>query len=383
MRNVGRSISTAMAALTLGLTLTGASALAQAPAPAAAPPAAATNEWASAVAASAMTPDDIGLRLRVHGPVLAIVAPAVAGDPVRVVLNKDPQVVALFTRELAAEVGKAGKVPQVGGHVAVAGVVGEYTGELQITVTKVDDVAIVNVAAMPAPPPPGTAAVRSDPTVTAGQATDYLGQRVTITAPIAEYKTPWNDRAPHTLSLNDGTGSVDVVFWTDMADQMNLDGLKAGAKVTATGMAQSYKERLQLRLDAPGKLLVDGASIAKAGAAPVATAVAPAASATVVAPAADGSVPAASVGSYIGQDVTVVGSVKAVREAWNEKAPNIVTLADDSGSVEVVFWSQVRDALAPGIAAEGSRLRITGKAEEFKGKAQIKVSDAAKIQAVN
>lgn len=344
--------------------------------PAATPVVAAAGDWSQALAAVTLRPDDIGLRRRVHGPVLQSLAPQAAGDPIRVVLCEQPMVVALFPIDVARAAVAAGRAPKVGGHIGVAGVIGEHKGELQVTVASADDVALLDAAQFPAPIA-GQAPVRVEPTVTVAQVADHVGERVTVTAPIAEYKAPWNERAPHTLAINDGTAKVDVVFWSDMAGQIDLASLKPGAKATATGMAQLYKERLQLRLDAPDKLLVDGKAVGKASVA----AGAPPATPSAPAPRTDGTSPISAAAGMLDQPITIVATVKGVRDAWSEKAPNIVTVVDDSGTIDVVYWSQVKDKLAPGLAAEGSRLRISGVVNQHNGRTQIKVTDAAKIEA--
>ena len=43
--------------------------------------------------------------------------------------------------------------------------------------------------------------------------------------------------------------------------------------------------------------------------------------------------------------VTIKAKVTRYRESWKETAPNIVTVSDSTGQIEVVFWNDVKQSL--------------------------------------
>lgn len=507
MRPVGQFPTNQLASIALAMILGAGIAFGQgagAPATAAAP---------SSVAATAMQPSDIGFPITVHGQVMAVVAPSAPGQPIRVVLSESPRVAAVFATPVAAEIANAGRSPKVGEFIRVRGVVGEFKGELQVTIAAPDDMTVVDQASIPADAP-RTAAERGTPVVAVASVADNLARRVSVEAELIEVKPPQNERAPTTLVVADDSGKVDIVYWEDVSDYIDPTLLTPGAPIVIEGQAQKYRERLQLRVDSPDAIKIDGKSVRLAGKllpeetivvpqvvaegfdavsslqgkidtevkvhatvvslrqpwserAPATLTVAdatgkvdvvfwrdtlaainpqalatgtllnvdgkvqmyrdrlqlriegpesltivaadgtttsamltpeqmaampapsptPAATATTAAPpviaaqpAADGSVPVASAAAMMGKPITIVGTVKEARDAWSETAPNIMTVNDESGTIDVVYWAVVKDKLPAGVVAPGNRLRISGVVNEHKGKTQIKVTDAARIE---
>lgn len=75
-------------------------------------------------------------------------------------------------------------------------------------------------------------------------------QQVTLTGTIAAYRAPASDRAPHSLSLNDGTGVIRVVIWQTIWSQIEFrDQLAPGTKVTINAQIKNFQGALEAHIN--------------------------------------------------------------------------------------------------------------------------------------
>ena len=87
---------------------------------------------------------------------------------------------------------------------------------------------------------------------------DKEGDTVTISGKVASMRKIPGDNSPYIIRVTDPTGSIDVVFWKDLADQLTpQQKATVGDKIRATGKVNSHRGTLQLKLDGAEGLRTD------------------------------------------------------------------------------------------------------------------------------
>lgn len=78
---------------------------------------------------------------------------------------------------------------------------------------------------------------------------DKLGQIVTINGKVTSARKPSTETAPYVFKVSDASGSIDVVFWKDLAGQL-AEGQKLdqGDQARLTGKLSEYRGNLQLQI---------------------------------------------------------------------------------------------------------------------------------------
>lgn len=155
-----------------------------------------------------------------------------------------------------------------GAKVRVKGKVAEFRGALEIHVNSPSDVKIEGAGTsqptQTASPAPSSAAQQVKPAVatTASGVTsiaqltnDKVGQKFTIQGTVTSARRPSSERAPYILKVKDATGSIDVVFWQNLADKLS-DNQKPneGDTVRITGTLGEYRGNLQLKPETPSDI---------------------------------------------------------------------------------------------------------------------------------
>lgn len=224
-------------------------------------------------------------------------------------------------------------------------------------------------------PPTGTGLAEITPAM--------IGQHVVVTAKILTVRASQNDRMPHTLLIRQDP-PLSVIYYPAIdADVHNGRGLpQPGQMITARGTLGEFRGQLQVKVAASGDIVLQGSGRTVAGlAGGIGTAAGPDVRQALEAAWATPFVaPIGQAGERAGSPVVIAGEVDSVRPAWSETAPNILTIQDTTGSVEVVFWGAVKDALADGIMRKGAVVVLRGQADEFQGRTQIKILSADDIQ---
>jgi DNA/RNA endonuclease YhcR with UshA esterase domain len=216
---------------------------------------------------------------------------------------------------------------------------------------------------------------------------DKLDSMVEISGTVERFSASRSERAPNSFYLKDASGSIRVCIWPDVFEQVaSKDALKNGAQLTVSGRVNEFRGNLEVHVrEAADVKIGDAARTAASPAAPTARPAAVAASAsapvTAAAPAA-GITPAGSVTSaMVDKIITVRGTVKSARKPWNERAPYIIKVADSSGAIDVVFWSDLADKLSEGQKVkEGDAVEVTGRVNDFRGTMQLKLEDPANLK---
>jgi DNA/RNA endonuclease YhcR with UshA esterase domain len=216
--------------------------------------------------------------------------------------------------------------------------------------------------------------------------TAQIGKDLAIAGEIVKIIPSTGERVPYRLYLvNREPGSVIVVYWPDVAGSIHGDQgtPSVGTKVSATGKLSEYKGSLQIRIKNKAQLRMDGypLTLGAATSAPgrVADALVPASS-VVPTPDKDGYFTAddpVMLKTLKGQKFSVHGTVKAYKAAWNERAPNVISLKG-AGELDIVFWTTEADEV-PDYSVVGTPIYVSGALQEYKGHLQLKVSELADL----
>jgi len=88
---------------------------------------------------------------------------------------------------------------------------------------------------------------------------------------------------------------------------------------------------------------------------------------------------ASALPSHQGKIVVLAGTVDSMRDAWNERAPSILALRDDSGTVEVVFWTNTRARIDETLLKPGQFVVVAGTAEVYRDRPQLQLGGPGAI----
>ena len=88
------------------------------------------------------------------------------------------------------------------------------------------------------------------------------GRRAILKATITSVRV-FKEAEGRTLKISDGTGSIDVVIWQDLYNQIpQRDSLVKGTEIQVSGEIGSYREKLQIKPKGPGDIRILGATSA-------------------------------------------------------------------------------------------------------------------------
>ena len=225
--------------------------------------------------------------------------------------------------------------------------------------------------------------------------TDMVGSNVEVETTIKSITPPpEGSRAPVKIELTDATGTMTLVVWPDMYETLRTQSpLSTGDVIYLNAKVATYRDNLQLKIQAPTDVKIvrkaepeKPAAEAAAPATPTLTAQPPTPAAPAPPPqpaAAATTTPLAGITTaMIGKPVTVQATITEIREPREgSKAPYTVTLTQDSVNVPLVCWSdqykQIKDKLKV-----GTRVRINGQVSEHRGTLQLKIRSAADVTTV-
>lgn len=247
---------------------------------------------------------------------------------------------------------------KAGAQLSVKGTIKEFKGALEVHVNSAGDVVVGGAAPAPAAAPAAvTAAAASTPaTVTATPATvmaaaagapasapasrsvqpingltrDKLKSEATIAGKVASVRVPRTETAPYVIKVTDATGSIDVVFWKDIADQLSTTQKAVqGDTIQVKGQLDEYRGTLQLKLMAPADLQTGRGNPAVVPAADKAT---------------SASQPQASARATLLSEIASAAADSRLRVAGHVtavtpiRAGKRVELEDASGTATILLW---------------------------------------------
>ncbi len=211
---------------------------------------------------------------------------------------------------------------------------------------------------------------------------DKLGQIVTLKGTLKSFQASRSERAPNSFRLDDGAGTIRVAIWPDVFERIpQKSALTEGAMVQVKGKVAEFRGNLEIHVNNPNNVTVEGAASAPAPAAASAPQQPTATSAS--APASAGSVtPIAELtNEKLNQKFTIVGTVVSARRPSSERAPYVLKVKDASGTIDVVFWQDFADKLSDAQKAnEGDTVKVTGKLGEYRGSLQLRPESPSDLQ---
>ncbi len=156
-----------------------------------------------------------------------------------------------------------------------------------------------------------------------------LGQVVRVRGKAVNFRASWRESAPNILTISDGTSSLPIVYWQDLAEQLKPEQQpKVGELIDVTGTVNEYRGQLQLRLFDHKKLrVVPPEELAQLSSAPT-----PAPTPRQITPI--GQITRAT----IGKKVSIQGKITAARSV---SGGTLLTVTDSSGSIVVPFWESI------------------------------------------
>jgi len=174
--------------------------------------------------------------------------------------------------------------PDPGQTLRITGQVSEYRGNLQLRVRGAADIkqvemgAVVPAGIAPAvspaaagtttkplatnvPPAPAVATPTSQVIAPAqilspGSVTkESIGKTVKVKGKIVNIRPSWMETAPNTVSISDGAGTIDYVYWPDVDAKLTAEQKPVvGKTIIVEGEVSEFRGKLQVRVKSPGKI---------------------------------------------------------------------------------------------------------------------------------
>lgn len=186
-------------------------------------------------------------------------------------------------------------------------------------------------------------------------------------------------KAPYIVYLKDESGTGKLVIFQDIwATIPDTSILEPGNVLQIFGQADDYRGERQVELRKANHVRRAPGTAAPA---PSAAGSAPAAAAG----GGDGTYKDIMIGDIglntIGQTVHVLGTVKKIDRPKADRVPYKVKLQDNTGEVELVYWDDTAEELAPNDRPKvGKLIQVSGKVTEHKGKIQLRVDKKGLIK---
>ncbi len=195
------------------------------------------------------------------------------------------------------------------------------------------------------------------------------GESVLVEASIVNVRAPREgSKSPWSILLADDTGQLPLSFWdgtyTEITDKA---ALSKGAMVRVRASVASYRDKLQLKLAHGEDLRVIGR-----GAAPKAKPKRTRQNAFVNTPIMIEEITVEMKGKRV-ETEGVVAEVSIPQEGT--KAPHKITLQDGDAKIAVIYWDKLAKQMGV-LPEKGTRVRVRGTVDEYKGQLQLKINFA-------
>jgi DNA/RNA endonuclease YhcR with UshA esterase domain len=95
---------------------------------------------------------------------------------------------------------------------------------------------------------------------------DSVGKQITVAGKTSSFRGSKQPKAPNSFFLNDGTGTIRVVAWPDVFDQIKIkDSLSVdGTEVEAKGKLAEFKGKLEIHVGNAADITLKGGAGAAA-----------------------------------------------------------------------------------------------------------------------
>jgi len=202
-----------------------------------------------------------------------------------------------------------------------------------------------------------------------------INAMVTIKGKIINVIPPKEDYPNYQFYVFDGSETIKVVINTELAKIISQSQeLSPGKEVIFTGRVKARENLLETHIERSSDVVLQKYSIS----APQP----PQVSNTPVTDTSSGIISDLSLitNNLKDKEVTVFGKTASFKPAWNERAPNTITLTDGVKELPVVFWSDVDSKLSPEYKQIGVTLVIKGVVDEFRDAVQLKLINPQNIK---
>lgn len=207
----------------------------------------------------------------------------------------------------------------------------------------------------------------------AGLTQNLIGQDVIVYGKVISLQPAWSEKAPNTITLSDGSRTVPVVYWKDFEPKMRDEYKATGTQIVVKGKLTKFKESLQIKLSTTSQIALGFQN---------SQTMQNQTSGNTAQPAHEAAAQKLSIGMIgqksVSQTVIIEGVVSKFQVSWKPTAPNKVTVADNSGSIIVVYWPDTAKAIGK-FPLKGDKIKATGMVQIFNNELQIKVVSAANI----
>jgi RecG-like helicase len=215
-------------------------------------------------------------------------------------------------------------------------------------------------------------------------------QTVEVQGTIKSINTPREgSRAPYKLSVADETGSLNLVVWQPLWDELNSQRqLAVGDKIRLTAQVSRYRDELQLKIANTNELEVVSKTEpslpenvnANAPPAVVSTTAPPT---TVTAPAKTSTTPLSAINDALkGTNITVQGNITNISEPSSERAPYRVTLSQDNATMLLVYWKDMQEAVTLKMRI-GNTIRANVTVSDYRDTIQLRLRDPQSVQVLS
>ncbi|HOE64551.1 MAG TPA: OB-fold nucleic acid binding domain-containing protein [Candidatus Sumerlaeota bacterium] len=339
-----------------------------------------------------VTQKNIGQTVTVGGKIVSIQSPRTDTTPYSVYLTDDTETIRIvFWKETYNQIAIKEQL-KPGTKIRVTGQVKDFKGNINLNVYNAADVQLFDAPiSAPSVQQPMTAPPLASGVLTPSQVNSSLLERtITVQGLVKEYKAPQTERAPHTIILTDNTGSIDVVFWSDVAAGLGSEKMPAiGQTLKISGQVNEFRNKMQIKVSKASDIIPINENAIQS--APSPTTAASSAAPSIAQPEArpveeepsdlsDTLAPSRITDSLLGKIVKVRGKIVDIKPSWKDTAPTTVLISDGIKDVAYVYWpdlgAQLTEAQKPVI---GNAVQVEGEVTEFRGKMQIKVTAPDKI----
>jgi DNA/RNA endonuclease YhcR with UshA esterase domain len=206
---------------------------------------------------------------------------------------------------------------------------------------------------------------------------EKLDKEVVLEGTVESFRPSNRENAPNSFQLKDATGVIRVCVWPIVFDQVpNRQAMRPGIRVRLTGKVASFRSAMEVHVEDAAKLSVPGGATATAVPTPTAVVASVAATTTTKAAGPPAVLKISDVTlARQGESVIVQGVVRSVRKPTNDRAPFVMKIGDESGTVDAVFWTDLADQLPDNKKpVSGDSVRVSGVVGEHRGNLQVRLA---------
>ena len=189
---------------------------------------------------------------------------------------------------------------------------------------------------------------------------EHLDKAVQVEGEIINIREPRaGSRAPYTLLISDGVASASMVFWSNVAQDLNSNNMKVGSKIKAKVTVGMFNGQPQLKLTNAQDITFEDVKKEDA---------------KKVEPTTNTEAVLMNVADVANKVQDSLVRLEGVVVAFNEFSGGYKGyFRDDSGSIEIIFWNNEfkDDPAFLNQIKVGTRLNIVAKVNFHKGKVQV------------